>query len=59
LWTRVLFWRAELRREAEQAPSVDQVQQQDAQEQRRRLDAGSDRIARSIAKRGAWFPWDD
>jgi hypothetical protein len=44
--------------EAQLQLSVDQTQQLDAQEQRRRLDQATDQIAQAIAWRGSWFPRD-
>jgi hypothetical protein len=58
LWERIVFWRAELRREAEAAPSVDERQRIDEEEQAYRARTGQDRIAKAIAARGAWFPGD-
>lgn len=36
LWERVVFWRAELRRETEAQPSVDEAQRRDAEEMEHR-----------------------
>jgi hypothetical protein len=44
--------------EAQLQLSVDQTQQLDAREQRRRLDEATDQIAQAIAWRGSWFPRD-
>jgi len=59
LVARVMFWKAVVRADAQRAPSVDQVQAQDAVEQRRRVVASADAIARGVAQNGgAWFPGD-
>jgi hypothetical protein len=58
LLARLAFWRAVYHAEAERAPSVDQVQEQDAQAQRQRLAAGTDMIAKAIAQQGVWMPHD-
>jgi hypothetical protein len=58
--SRLMFWKAVVRAEAQRAPSVDQVQARDAQEQRRRVVASADAIARGVAEGGgAWFPGRD
>ena len=44
--------------EAQLQLSVDQTQQLDSQEQRRRLDEATDQVAQAIARRGSWFPRD-
>jgi hypothetical protein len=58
LRARIEFFRALFRAEQQRMPSVDAVQAQDAQEQQRRADAGTDTIARALGRVGVWFPGD-
>ena len=58
LRSRITFFRALFVADQQRSPSVDQVQQQHAAEQRRRADAGTDTIAKSIAEQGVWMPHD-
>lgn len=56
---RIAHWRGVYAAEARLQPTGDEAQARDAVEQERRHREGMDRIARAVAKTGAWFPQDD